>query len=201
MKRSNDYFIAALIGFCAGWLALFPERDLGLHPTLALIAVSVVGFTLFVPAGLLWCSLLGRRHCGIEEFGKFSAVGAMNTAIDFGTLNLFMFFTGLASGPYFILAKTFAYGLANLNGYTLHKYWTYGNTASAVKRQYPMFLAFSLFGAAINVVITALIVELVAPPLGMNAPLWANVASLAGTAGLFLWNFITYRTYVFARRP
>ncbi len=200
MRRYNDYGIAALIGFCIGWLALFPEIDIGLHPTLALVLMSVIGFTLVVPLGLLWCGILGRKHCAIPEFGRFTVVGAMNTAIDFGTLNLFMFLSGVASGPFFILAKTVAYALANLNGYVFHKYWTYGDPTSSMRKQYPMFLGLSLIGAVINVAITVLIVEFIAPPFGVSAPLWANAASLIGTAGLFMWNFVTYRTYVFPRR-
>ncbi len=200
MKRYNDYGIAALIGFCLGWLALFPEAHMGFHPTLALAAVSVVGFTLVVPLGLLWCGILGRRHCAIPEFGKFTVVGAMNTAIDFGVLNLFMFFSGITSGPFFILAKTIAYGLANLNGYILHKRWTFEGAHPTVQKQYPLFLAFSLIGAAINVGLTALLVELVVPPFAMSAQLWANIASLVGAAGLLAWNFVTYRTYVFPHK-
>lgn len=201
MKRYNDYLIAALIGFNIGWLALFPEVHLGLQPTFALVLMSVIGFALAVPLGLFWCGLLGRRHCAIREFGKFSAVGAMNTAIDLGILNLFMFFTGYASGLFFIIAKTIAYFIANLNAFVLNKYWTFGDATAGARKQYPIFLLFSIAGAVINVGVTTALVEYIAPPFAMSAPLWANVAALIGTGALFILNFITYRTYVFARRP
>lgn len=199
MKRYKDYFIAALIGFCVGWLAIAPEVHLGMRPTFALIAVTVIGCTGAVPFGLLWCSLMGRKRCTIRDLGKFSAVGILNTVIDFGLLNLFMFFSGLARGHFFILAKTIAFTIASINGSYFNARWTFRDAMAATRMRFPLVAALSIVGAAINVGITAIGVEWVTPLYGISATWWANIASLAGTVGFLVWSVITWRVYVFTR--
>ncbi|MFA6364926.1 MAG: GtrA family protein [Candidatus Paceibacterota bacterium] len=200
MGKRNDYIIAALIGFVIGWLALFPESHFGVHPTLAVIIVTVIGATAFVPLWLLWCSILGRRHCAIQDFGKFTAVGALNSFIDLGILNLFMLLTGISSGIFFVIAKTVAYICASTNSYFFNKVWTFRSGAPILKREYALFVILSLIGAVVNVGVTAFVVQVIPRPMAVSGPLWANIASLVGTLILMIWNFFSYRTYVFTKQ-
>ncbi|MFA6407096.1 MAG: GtrA family protein [Candidatus Paceibacterota bacterium] len=199
MRKQRDYSIAALIGFVIGWLALFPESHLGVHPTFAVIIVTVIGFTAFIPLWLLWCGILGRRHCAIHDFGKFAAVGALNTFIDLGILNLFMLLTGISTGAFFVITKTIAYICASANSYFFNKIWTFRSGTPVSRREYILFVTLSLIGAAVNVGVAAFIVQVIPRPEFINSPLWANIASLVGTIVLMIWNFFAYRTYVFKK--
>lgn len=135
-----------------------------------------------------------------NDFLKFGAVGALNFLIDFGVLNVLMFFSGISSGAFFSAAKAVAYFTANANSYFFNKRWTFRSEAPVTKGEYGRFLFFSLVGALLNVGVSSLIVGAVPQPQSVGGPLWANIASLAGAAVLMLWNFFTYRTYVFRTR-
>jgi len=135
-----------------------------------------------------------------NDFLKFGAVGALNFLIDFGVLNALMFFSGISSGAFFSVAKAVAYFTANTNSYFFNKRWTFKSRAPATRKEYGTFLFFSLIGALLNVGVSSLIVGAVPQPQSIGGPLWANIASLAGAGVLMIWNFFTYRTYVFRIR-
>lgn len=135
-----------------------------------------------------------------HDFMKFGMVGTLNFLIDFGILNALMFFSGISSGVFFSVAKAVAYFVANTNSYFFNKRWTFGDRTPATRKEYGSFLLFSLIGALLNVGVSSLIVGAVPQPQSVGGPLWANIASLAGAGVLMLWNFFTYRTYVFRIR-
>lgn len=61
----------------------------------------------------------------IDQFSKFLVVGFMNTAIDFGILNLLMWLTGVYKGQWIILLNATAFAVAVINSYLWNKYWTF----------------------------------------------------------------------------
>jgi putative flippase GtrA len=128
---------------------------------------------------------------------RFGAVGGVNTLLDFGILNLLMWITGITSGSDLLLCNAGAFILASLNSYLMNKGWTFENESKGSPGRYALFLAFSTGGLAIN---SGVLYLLTAFPLeGMSSSmLWANGAKAGATAASMVWNFLTYRRFVFA---
>lgn len=129
---------------------------------------------------------------------RFGAVGGINTLIDFGILNLLMLMTGITGGSGLILCNVVAFIVASLNSYLMNRDWTFKDGSKGRAGQYFLFLVFAIGGLAVN---SAGLYFLMALPLdGTLSPiLWANGAKAAATAASMVWNFLTYRRFVFAR--
>jgi putative flippase GtrA len=59
---------------------------------------------------------------GLFQFGKFLAVGTLNTGIDFGTLNLLSWLTGIYGGVRLAPVNVPGVLLALANSYLLNKH-------------------------------------------------------------------------------
>ena len=128
---------------------------------------------------------------------RFGAVGGVNTLIDFGILNLLMWMTEITGGSGLLLCNAVAFVVASLNSYLMNKEWTFEEEAKGSSGQYALFLAFSTGGLAINSGVLYLLTAL--PPGEAFSPiLWANGAKAGATAASMVWNFLTYRRFVFA---
>ena len=68
------------------------------------------------------------------QFGKFLVVGTLNTAIDFGTLNLLSWFTGIYGGVRLAPINVLGVLLALTNSYLLNKHWTFKTPAHPRRR-------------------------------------------------------------------
>lgn len=123
---------------------------------------------------------------------KFAVVGSINTAVDFGVLNLLIFFTALSSGIYFSIFKAISFIVANINSYFLNRFWTF-----RAGGEYLKFFIISLGGLIINVGISSLLVNLVMPQFGIGPVLWANIGAAFGAGAGLLWNFLGYKFMVF----
>ena len=131
---------------------------------------------------------------------RFGAVGGVNTLIDFGILNLLMWMTEITGGSGLLLCNVVAFVVASLNSYLMNKEWTFEEAAKGSPGQYALFLAFSTGGLAINSGVLYLLTAL--PPGEAFSPiLWANGAKAGATAASMVWNFMTYRRFVFASLP
>jgi putative flippase GtrA len=127
---------------------------------------------------------------------RFGAVGGVNTLIDFGILNLLMWVTGITGGSGLVLCNAAAFAAASLNSYFMNKGWTFGDESKVSPAQYALFLAFSGGGLAVNSGVLYLLTAL--PVAEEFSPiLWANGAKAGATAASMVWNFLTYRRYVF----
>jgi len=128
---------------------------------------------------------------------RFGAVGGVNTLIDFGILNLLMWTTGVKAGGGLILCNAVAFIAASLNSYLMNKGWTFEDGSKGSPGQFALFLAFSAGGLAINsgvlYLLTTLHLEVTSSPI-----LWANGAKAVASAASMVWNFLTYRRFVFA---
>ena len=91
----------------------------------ATLPALAIGVPLAALAALVITYLLGKRiNPSLFQFGKFAAVGASNTAIDFGVLNLLLTPLGLATGN-FALAKFLSGIIATLNSFFWNKFWSF----------------------------------------------------------------------------
>ncbi|HQC20222.1 MAG TPA: GtrA family protein [Anaerolineaceae bacterium] len=83
----------------------------------------------------------------VVRFGKFLLVGALNTLIDFGLMNLF---SGLLHMP-LVLAQALSFILAVINSYALNRLWIYPETqAKSLADQFTKFAIINAAGLALR---------------------------------------------------
>lgn len=196
----KDYYLVTIIGFLVGWLVLLPATNLGFEISFTMALASVLGFTIFAPIALFILKKLSRFWPVFDQFGKFAAVGTLNTLLDLGVLNLLMFLTGLYSGFPFVGFKAISFLAGTTNSYFWNKLWTFQSKLPVTFSEYLRFGAFTLVGALINVGVASLIVNVIGAPDNFNPKLWANIGALVAVLASFLWNFLSYRNVVFKNR-
>ncbi len=199
-NTKKDFYLVTVIGFLVGWLVLLPAHNIGLSLSPFFIIASVIGFTVLAPVALFVLKLLGRVWTVFEQFGKFAAVGTLNTLIDLGILNLFIFTTGISGGYSYAGFKAVSFLAATTNSYFWNKLWTFQSKTPITGSEYMRFLLFTLVGTLLNVSVASLIVNGVGVPSGMSETLWANIGALVAVAVSFMWNFLSYRRVVFSEK-
>ncbi len=181
-----------------------------LLPTLKNVKIVAFGYLvagLVIGLPFLWCLALivGRilaRWLGfIQQFVKFVIVGFLNTAIDFGVLNLLSLYTGLTSGliiggvniPGFIIAAT--------NSYFWNKFWVFAKEKKEGERtNYGDFLTFALVvtvGVLLNGGVVIVLTTYVSPFFGLSPERWLNISKAFATAFNLAWNFLGFKFFVF----
>jgi len=193
----KDFYFALVIGFAFGWLVLLPAKNLGFTITPFFISAAVIGFSFFSPLALFVTYILNRAVSGFFQFGKFAAVGALNTLIDLGILNLLIILTDITGGLYFSMFKAFSFLSASTNSYYMNKFWTFGSRRPATVHEYLRFTFFTLIGLLINVAVASFVVSVIGPLFGAGPKVWANVGALVATAVSLIWNFFAYKKFVF----
>ncbi len=196
--RRRDFYFAVLIGFAFGWFFLLPAKNFGFTITPAFIFLSVAGFSVFSPLALFITYLLNRFVSGFFQFGKFAAVGALNTLIDLGILNFLIILTDITGGIYFSVFKGASFLTAVTNSYFLNKFWTFGSRLPATLEEYLRFAFFTLIGLLINVAVASFVVSVLGPLFGASPKVWANVGALVATIVSLIWNFFAYKKFVFS---
>lgn len=193
----RDFYLASIIGFLFGLLALLPAKNLGFNITPVFILISAVGFAFFSPLALFITYLFGRFFRPAYQFGKFAAVGALNTLIDLGVLNFLIILTDITGGIYFSVFKGISFLTAVTNSYFWNKFWTFGSRLPANIKEYARFGFFTAIGLLINVSTASFMVVVIGSFLNVNPKIWANVAALFATFVSLIWNFLAYKYIVF----
>jgi glycosyltransferase AglD len=137
----------------------------------------------------------------IAQFSKFVVVGLVNTAIDFGVLNLLVFLTGIETGIGIAVLNSIAFAAAVTNSYFMNKHWTFGVKGEAAKTtEVSKFLLISLIGLGINSGIVYGVTNFVTPPFVEIGPVsWINLSKVIATGLSLIWNFSGYKFLVFKR--
>jgi putative flippase GtrA len=154
-----------------------------------------------------------RREFG--RFVRFSIVGAIGAAVDFGTFNLLTTVIGLWS----ILASALSFTAAVTSNFLFNRFWVYPDSRSkAVGRQVVQFALVNLVGLIIRTPVFALsegpfirtATSFVVASLGRSGGLagaaaGANPVILGRNAALALavvvvlfWNFFANRVWTFS---
>ncbi|MBI4034144.1 MAG: GtrA family protein [Candidatus Brennerbacteria bacterium] len=193
----KDFYLALIIGFVFGWLALLPAKNLGFGITPNFVLVSVLVFSVFSPLALLATYLLNRVMPGFFQFGKFAAVGALNTLIDLGLLNFLIILTDITAGFYFSVFKAASFLASLTNSYYWNKLWTFSSRRPVTIQEYLRFAFFTLIGLLINVSVASFVVSVLGPLFGVAPKIWANVGALLATVVSLIWNFFAYKHIVF----
>ncbi len=203
MKRT-DFYAVTTIGIAVGLLiqpilANLASFAVFAHPTLALRLGIFFFFTILAPVALWILYFLGRFVPVLYQFGKFAAVGALNTFIDLGVLNLAIFMTGIAGGVVYTMFKGVSFLCATTNSFFWNKYWTFSAKSAATGKEAGKFFIFAGIGWLLNVGLATFVVNGIALPVGLDVRVWANVGALCGVAGAFLWDFFSYKFFVFKK--
>ena len=98
-----------------------PEINLGLADKYPYIyPFTLIGLPLMCLAGMFVAKLLFERLPSLFQFIKFGLVGVGNTAVNFGVVNAFVYFSGITKGSWVVLFSSVAFLVALCNSY----YWT-----------------------------------------------------------------------------
>jgi len=193
----KDFRLVSLIGFLVGWLVLPTAVNLGFAITPKLILFSVFGFSVFAPLVLAVIYYLGRFWPALRQFGKFCAVGVLNTFLGFSVLNSLMYFTGITRGYFYSLFLAIAFLVSVTNSYFWNKFWSFQSQTSASPSEFSRFLFFTFIGLLINNGVASFLNNVIGPLGNISPIVWANISALIAIAFSFLWNFFSYRFLIF----
>lgn len=201
MLTKQDSYIGALIGFLVGvfgMIVLVNVEFKSLPVILALPWITAVVFAIAVMIG----AMLAKRMAIFTQITKFVAVGALNTAIDFGILNALSLLTGITNGVVLGGVNIPGFVVAMFNGYFWNKFWVFSsrNKESGLFADFSKFLAVSIGGLLVNTIVVIAITGIFGSFLGTNGKLALNVAKLCATVASMVWNFVGYKFLVFAKK-
>ncbi len=207
-STKKDFTLVTIIGAAVGLLSQpilsNVTSSFSIALTLNLRIAVFVGFTIIAPVALFVLSLLGRIVPVIYQFGKFAAVGVLNTFVDIGVLNLEILAIGTpAAWPYRIM-KAVSFLAATTNSFLWNKFWTFDSREPANTNQTLKFYSVAVVGFLLNVGTASYIFTNIARPAGITPNLWANIGAIAGVLAAFVWDFLGYKFFVFkktAERP
>jgi putative flippase GtrA len=129
---------------------------------------------------------------------RFVVIGVLNTAIDFGVLNLLMilFHTG-ADGRWYVVFKSISFLTALCNSYFFNKHWVFRSAETSPKPKVAYFFSISVVGFFLNITIASAAFHILGTIYPGHTHLFANVGALMGSCIVLVWNFIGYKFIVF----
>jgi putative flippase GtrA len=198
----TDFYLVSFIGasFALFSIPIIINLDITFIPiTFSTVISLVVSFIIFanIALGLAW--LAGKYFPIIFQFAKFGAVGAFNTFLDWGVLNLLIAMTGIADGLGFSLFKGCSFTISTIGAYFWNKYWTFNAKEKSNTSEVTRFVLISVSGFVINVGLASLIIFLFKATTVVTPPQLANIAAASATIASLIWNFIGYKLFVFKK--
>ncbi len=202
--KKKDFLMAAIAGFFTALFLLPVLKNIKILPVGYAVAALIVGLPILWAFVLVIGRILARWLGWIYQFAKFGILGFLNTAIDFGVLNLLSLYTGLTSGfiiggvnvPGFVIAAT--------NSYFWNKFWVFAKERKeGEKVNYSDFLTFVIVvvsGAVINGGAVVLVSTYVSPLFNFSPGQWLNAAKISATVISLVWNFLGFKFFVFKSR-
>lgn len=145
--------------------------------------------------------LRGLSHQLLDfQFVRFLLVGFLNTAVNFGVLNLLMVGFKVYSGWLFSLFEVIAITCSVINSYYLNKNWTFQNKDKTKILEFSKFGMISLATIFINVSLASFLVNSIGPQFNISPLWWANLSAFASVGITILINFFGYKYLVFAKQ-
>ena len=197
--KKNDALISAILGFFIGIFFFIVLKNLEVKiPYLWLV---IVAFPFLSILGMYVASFLGKKFLIIYQAGKFLLVGALNTLVDLGILNILIWFTNIASGPWYSVFKGISFLVAVTNSYFWNRKWTFEKKQGGmfVSGEFSKFLMVTVIGFLFNVGVASFMVNSVGPQFGISAKLWASVGAVSATLVAWIWNFLSSKFIVFKK--
>lgn len=206
--RRKDFWLAILAGEASAWLSLPILKNLKIFDILSERGIGAIGFSvfwiIFIPigaiSGLYFFYLLAKykNRVGFFQLGKYGIIGVLNTTLNAGIYNFFIFITDIASGLTVDLFFVTAFIITVANSFFWNKFWSFEEREMEnIKTEAVKFFSVSTAVAAINAVILHTIVNVIGAPVGVDPKIWANVALGFTIITAFLGNFFSYKYIVF----
>ena len=139
------------------------------------------------------------KYPSLLQFFRFVIVGVINTGIDFGVLNLLIYFSGKSSGFYYPVFKSISFLFAVTNSYFMNKHWTFKASESDNAGEFLKFFSVNIIGWVLNVGTASYIVNVIGVPQDISPILWANFGAISATIITLFWNFIGMKFLVFKK--
>lgn len=194
--KKTDAIISVIIGFFIGLFFFIVLKGVGIK--IPFLWILIIVFPPLSLLGMLIVSLLGRKFLIILQIGKFLLVGAFNTFIDLGILNILIWFSGIASGIWYSIFKSFSFLIAVTNSYFWNKHWTFEKREEFfVRKEFYKFLTVTVIGLFVNVGIASFIVNFIGPQFEISKEMWATIGAFAATFFAWFWNFLSSKFIVF----
>ena len=200
MKKS-DIIYPLIIGEAIALIFLGISSSLDLPPIVNNLAKY---FPLILPLlsvfGIFIASFLGRKIPVLFQLAKFVLVGALNTFVDLGVLNLLMFVFNVSIGWLYSIFKAISFTCSVFHSYFWNKFWTYGKKETGVEaKELGKFFLIAGIGFILNVGIASFVVNIIGPQFGLSVKIWANIGAIIATVCVFMWNFLGYKFLVFKK--
>lgn len=200
MKKS-DIIYPLIIGEAIALIFLGISSSLNLPPIVNNLAKY---FPLILPLlsvfGIFIASFLGRKIPVLFQLAKFVLVGALNTFVDLGVLNLLMFVFSVSIGWLYSIFKAISFTCSVVHSYFWNKFWTYGKKETGVEaKELGKFFLIAGIGFILNVGIASFVVNIIGPQFGLSLKIWANIGAIIATVCVFMWNFLGYKFLVFKK--
>lgn len=205
----KDFWLAILAGEVSAWLSLPILKNLKVFDILTEREINTISFSVFwiilIPVGaisvLYFFYLLAKykNRVGFYELGKYGIIGVLNTFLNAGIYNFFIFITDIASGLILDLFFVIAFIITVSNSFIWNKFWTFiEKGVENIKTEAIKFFSISAAVAAVNAGILHIIVNVIGAPMSIDPKIWANVALAFTIITAFLGNFFSYKYIVFS---
>ena len=197
--QKSDLGYSFAIGLVVGLFLLPILVNTDLYSKLSaplLLVFLFAGLPIIFTIGLAFAGFISKKIPLLWQFAKFAQVGVLNTAIDFGILNLLIFATGITSGLLIIPLNAISFSTAIINSFFWNEKWVFKAKKEA---NFITFVIVTLIGLAINSGIVYAITTFVPPTFVDSQKLWANLAKVLATGISLVWNFTGYRLIVFKK--
>jgi len=200
MKK--DYFISIIVGLVTVLFVLPVLRNMEFGNWSFVVVLFFVIPILWV-VGLFLGKILSKWLSFVYQFAKFIIVGFLNSAIDFGVLNILSMTTGLTSGFLIGGVNIPGFTLAAINSYFWQKFWVFRKDKKEGEKtnysDFVTFVAVVLIGVFINGSIVVILTTYVHPFMGLSPERWLNVSKVIATAISLIWSFLGFKFLVFKK--
>lgn len=205
----KDFWLAILAGEVSAWLSLPILKNLKIFDILSEQGINATSFSffwiIFVPIGAIlalnffYFLAKYKNRIGFSQLGKYGIIGVLNTTLNAGIYNSFIFVTNIASGLMLDLFFVIAFVITVINSFLWNKFWAFEEKEiKNIKTEAVKFFGISAIVAAVNAIILHIIVNVIGAPTGIDQKVWANVALGFTIITAFLGNFFSYKYIVFS---
>lgn len=195
--RKIDAVLAAVIGFLDGVFFFFILKTAEVEIPYAWALPFALAILCL--AGLRIAFWIGQKIFILFQAAKFFLVGTLNTFIDLGVLNIFIWISGIATGFFYSVFKAVSFLVATTNSYFWNKFWTFEKREKPTSKEFFKFLIVTAFGLLINVGVASFVVNVIGPQLELSEKIWATVGAIIAAFFAFVWNFLSSKFIVFKK--
>lgn len=197
--QQKDLISTTITGLTAGFIA-WGVLDYVHAPTFGVpLAALVVVVPVLWALGVRLGYFLSTWWSFFEQLGKFAAIGLTNFAVDAGTTNLLVAYSGSGRGALFAMFKAVAFCVAFLHSYFWNRFWVFESGQDGSVGQFIKFGGVAIATLVVNVSVASAIVNAVSPG-DVSHEVWVNVAVIAASAASLSVSFVGFRRMVFVRR-